>query len=424
MSEQIFVCVGAGVLQTYMIGEAREMGYAVAALDADPAAPGMAMADYPLVCSTYDDETAVALVKKLRRKGKRELAGVATCGADVSPTVAVLAEAFGLPGIPPWVAARTHNKLRVRDALERAGLGRYQPAWTMYCPSLLRQGATYAPLFGYPCVVKPPAQRASRGVSLVADAAALPGALAHGLAHAPERVLIVEEALAGTEHSVEMLFDAEGEVCWFNVVDRVFTYEDGVPIELGHVNPTRLPDAAVQAMWAMGAEAAAALGVGWGPFKMDVMQTPSGPKILECTTRLSGGFDCQETSPLTGRHPIRQLVRLATTQSPEPMEFPSGYAACAAVLPSIPCRPQSLPRLEDIPGVAADPAYRGHLSYRGHLWAASPGVPLPGRLAHNAQRPGYVFAWAETYGAAWDTASVISRELAALLEGQGGACGQ
>src|SRR5262249_60002664 len=58
--------------------------------------------------------------------------------------------------------------------------------------------------------------------------------------------------------------------------------------------------------------AAAATGVRYGAFKADTIWTEDGPRILEVTARLSGGFDCQVTTPLSsGRNFIRAAMRLA-----------------------------------------------------------------------------------------------------------------
>ena len=411
MTTPFVLCVGAGMLQVPLLQEAKALGLQVIATDGNPEAPGATVADafYPI--DTYDVPGHIHLVKHLRRRlSGVHVVGVVTAGADVAPTVAAAAQAAGVPGIPVTVAARSHDKAAVRDTMAMAGLSCYQPGWIVWIPGDVPWPITHAIAdeIGYPCVLKPLQQRASRGVSIVHDREALPCAVEKVRAYG-ERFL-VEAYHTGTEHSVEAILSNE-QLLWFNVVDRYFTYTDGIPLETGHVNPSRLSQLQQQRLELMLRLVAKALDVRWGPFKMDVLWTENGPILLEATCRLSGGWDCQRTSPLTGRNPLRTLLQVACQLPVDPMLAPQGYAACAAILPQETGILQQLPEDEwhMVPG--------GEANTLGDriLWTVHPG-DLIHPPAHCAERVGFVMTWASTYEAAWASAQEHAAFLAPKME--------
>ena len=391
--------IGAGLLQTDLIREAQAMGLYVIATDRNPSAPGMALADECHVLDTYDCEGHMKLAAYLREYHPCRLWGVVTAGSDTAPTVAHAAAAAEVPGIPIEVAERTHNKFHVRWALDDAALHLYQPFW-LYCDAEddpLEQMEINT--LRFPVVVKPTQQRASRGVSIVFTPEHLYEAAQRALAFGKEYLL--EQYLTGTEHSAEAILDGKGALLWLNIVDRPFDYSSGTGIELGHVNPTCLDARQQQQIQLMLLACARALGVTWGPIKADVMLTAHGPKLLEFTARLSGGFDCQRTSPMTGRHPMRQLLQLATGQTVDPQPPAQGYAACAAILPQKHGVVQALPILAD--------------SRCEVIWASAPGDTIH-PAQHNGERSGYVLVHAGAYALAWQCAKAQADLLADAVE--------
>ncbi len=394
------IVVGAGLLQHYIIKEARNMGFAVVATDGNPQAPGFADADMQCVVDTYDSYGTAALVPMIQQK--YDIRGVVTCGADVAPTVALVAERACVPGIPYRIAQRSHDKASVRACLSARGLNRYQPQFLIEyrddALAIVQTEIAYV-LHGYPVVVKPLSQRASRGVSIIQHQDQVQAAVTKALEYGDE--YLIEERLLGSEHSAEMILGAEGVAHWFNVVDRQFRYDDGIPIETGHINPTALTRKDQEAIYTMMVEASRVLDIRWGAFKCDVIMTTAGPKILECTARLSGGFDSQVTSPLTGRHPMRQLLQLSCGLPVDPQPEAVGYSACAAILPPH----QGI--LQQIP----DPVMTERTMVSDILWTVAPGDQIQAPQ-HLAQRSGYVLAQASEYEDAWDIASQVAEGLA------------
>ena len=422
MTDAAVLIIGGGMLQVPLVREAQALGLLPLVTDRNPHAPAFQLPGVqPFVLSTVDVFGHEELMRALMRM--YTVRGVCTAGADVAPTVAAAAAVAGTPGIPLEVAQRTYNKAAVREALSAAGLDQYQPAWCTVeaadPPQALpihqavfaeEQVRTIQWCYGIsmPCVVKPLDQRASRGVTMVHTIAQYVDAKRQVHTYGP--TCLVEASLAGTEHSVEGLLGPDGFLHWFNIVDRFFDYSSGVPIETGHVNPSALALLQTAQLQSMFLQVAHALGVTWGPFKIDALVTQEGdPKVLECTARLSGGWDCQGTSPLTGRHPMRALLQLACGM---PVDAPltwapgNGYAACSAVLPPQQGRIQRLPYLMDI----GAPPYVEVV-----YWHVKPGDVLDA-LKHNSMRPGFVLAVSSQSDVAWQRAKTAADALAGGVE--------
>ena len=104
----MLMIVGAGPMQIPAIKIARDLNLKTLVIDYNSDAPGMALADVPIVMSTKDYEGAV----RIARAYAYRLRGVMTVGTDASLTVATVAGALGLPGISYDAAENAKHKLR------------------------------------------------------------------------------------------------------------------------------------------------------------------------------------------------------------------------------------------------------------------------------------------------------------------------
>lgn len=418
MPKETFFVVGAGVLQVPMIQTARSTGYEVFVTDGNPYACGFDVASDGKTLDTYNIEGHVKLVQQLMDTGVC-FQGVATCGADVAPTVAAIAETAKLPGISFFTASNTHNKAKVREILHAYGLNDYQPCWERlsyhgntrdeYLEMCLKEWGGV--------VIKPLEERASRGVricrtrnELYEALQVLPQFLTQSMR------FLAEEPLEGTEHSAEIIYAKASQPIFFNIVDRMFRYQDGYAIEQGHVSPSRLLSQEWEKIREVVEDAAAALGVDWGPFKCDLIWTKDGPKILECTARLSGGFDCQETIYASHRDPIYQTILLATDtlefsqEAPGPYgpysfgDYTGEYSACCAAFPR-PGKILALPEEDPIFDIFGN----GRI-VAVHITSEVNQILTP--YHHCAQRPGFVVTRASDYNTAWACAELAAKKLA------------
>lgn len=419
MKQKAVVIIGGGFLQVPMIKEAKALGFATIVTDRNPHCPGARIADITLAIDTYDVQKHRQVFSSLFLPDTYgyDVCGVATCGADVAPTVAAVAEELGLPGIPYDVAVRTHNKATVRAVLSKSPVTLHQPAYTIYRQSTTEEIVRdiHDGFFRHgrdKVVVKPTQQAASRGVSIVGPNDNISAAVEYAMEYGQE--ILVESCMTGTEHSVELIL-RDGELLYQNIVDRIFSYVGGVPMELGHINPSRLyleNSDLVARIIEIVQDAAQVLGVFWGPFKADICVTPKGHVyIFECTARLSGGWDCQATTPYsTGRNPIRTVLMLAC-DLPMDKDKPwlptttGGFAACAAGFPK-PGAIRSLPARADFTTDMVN-IMEYHIICRE-------GDVIP-EYKHCAQRQAFFIAKARTYHLAWKYAYEAATQWAGMV---------
>ena len=96
------VSIAAGPAQVPLIEAAKRLGYAVVAVDRDPDAPGMELADQAVVCSAHDP---MGVLRRLAQHQRFRIKAVATksSGKPVA-TTAKVAYALGLKGLNPYIA--------------------------------------------------------------------------------------------------------------------------------------------------------------------------------------------------------------------------------------------------------------------------------------------------------------------------------
>jgi biotin carboxylase len=378
--------IGGGLLLIPTVKVAKSMGLKVTVVDQNPAAPSAAYADDLLKASTYNP---AEVVSSIREHGwEHRFSGVFTAGADVEITVAEVAESLGLPGIRPDVAHRTNNKLLTKKALVDAGV----PTPRTLSVATGKECVEAASELGLPVVVKPLNNCASRGVSFVEKISDLAAAFENARRFGSNGTILVESFLEGTTHTVEMIVWKKS----FHVASIIDTVHGYPPffVELYHVNPTRR-SASDQAEMVRLAEAAGkAAGIEEGVNKVDIIFGKDGPRVMEMTARLSGGFHCQYTTPLAcGTNNIRAAIRIALGEAPDMQDIIPQKKACAISKGVFP-RPgviKSIRGLEEarrIPGVA-------------EIFVLRNIGESVGPYEHGADRPAYIIAHGPDEAAVW-----------------------
>ncbi len=187
------------------------------------------------------------------------------------------------------------NKYRFRVALAEAGLP--SPEFTLV--SLDDNPAEAARRVDYPCVLKPLALSASRGVIRADDPAAFIAAF-HRIAKileasdaaSPAEVgdhVLVEDYIPGTEIALEGLLD-QGRLNVLALFDKPDPLEGPFFEETIYVTPSRLPEAIQGAVAAATARAVDALGLHEGPIHAELRVNEDGPVIIEVAARSIGGL--------------------------------------------------------------------------------------------------------------------------------------
>ncbi len=152
MAEKVLV-VGAGPVQQPGIERAQEMGFTVIATDADPEAPGLRVADIPVVLDVKDIPGTVALARK---HGVR---GVFCVSVDAAvKTVAAVAHEMNLLALSPEAAENATDKYRMRTLWAEDGIP--SPAFAL-CESM-REAEAATRRIGLPVVIKPTSNATKR----------------------------------------------------------------------------------------------------------------------------------------------------------------------------------------------------------------------------------------------------------------------
>ena len=204
---------------------------------------------------------------------------------------ALAAERLGLRGNPPQAAERTRDKGAMRAALEAAGVP--QPAYRL--AGATDDVAAFALEVGLPCVVKPLALSASRGV-IRADSPAGAAGVAERvraiLAEAGEAAgaaLLVERYLPGEEVAIEGLLRG-GRLELLALFDKPDPLEGPYFEETLFVTPSRHPAGLQQELCVAAGRAAAALGLTEGPVHAELRTDGERVWVLELAARSIGGL--------------------------------------------------------------------------------------------------------------------------------------
>ncbi|WP_405602978.1 ATP-grasp domain-containing protein [Streptomyces sp. NBC_01410] len=196
-------------------------------------------------------------------------------------SVAEVAAALGLPGNPPEAVRRVRTKDECREFLRRHGLR--QPELVLCATE--REAVDFLAAHGPAVVVKPRRGSSSEGVRKVSDPAAM--ADAFGEALDAEGLVLVEEFVHGAEFSVEGV--CEAGVPHVLAVTQKHLAPGGF-VEIGHVMPAPLPDAAEAEVRSTVTRALGLLGLNRGHFHVECWITESGVVLGEVHARQPGDW--------------------------------------------------------------------------------------------------------------------------------------
>ncbi len=314
MKSKSIMIIGAGLLQTPAIEIAKEMGLKTIVTDYNSNAPGMKIADVPIVMSTKDIEGTVRVAKEYTKRDRID--GVITVGTDASMTVAAVANALGLPGIKFEDAEAATNKIKMRMRFKKYNVPSpdFSECWK------LEDAYKFAENHNFPLVIKPSDNMGARGVIEIYNKEELADKFNYSKKYSPSGELIIEEFMDGFELSIDALI-FNGEIVITGVADRMIDLEPYF-IELGHIMPSNLPKNLQQEAEKVMIKGVKALGINLGAAKGDIKITKNGAMVGEIAARLSGGFMSAYTYPLsTGVNLIKAAIKIAIGETPTKKEL-------------------------------------------------------------------------------------------------------
>ena len=317
---------------------AREMGLETVAVDADPEAPSIHLADRFEKVDLKDKEGIETLARSLKAGGG--LGGIMTAGTDFSATVAWTAEKLELPGISYEAALDASDKGRMRQRFKAAGLPSPE-FFVTECPP----GEGFILPFPFPVVVKPVDNMGARGCSRVDSFEELSVAVSEALGFSRSGRAIVEEYMEGPEFSVDALV-YQGEITICGLADRHIFFPPYF-IEMGHTMPTSIEPAIISSLLETFRKGVKALGITNGAAKGDIKLTKRGPMIGEIAARLSGGYMSGWTYPYSsGVLPTKGAIEIAIGEKPSRLQTLWNWTTAERAFISIPGKVRSIEGME------------------------------------------------------------------------------
>jgi biotin carboxylase len=356
LDNSYFWIIGGGEMQVPAIAEARALGLRVICSDMNAECVCAPLADIFLSIDIFDIDGHLKSAGELRQQGI-QIAGVLAAGIDAPETMARVARALGLPGVDPEIAQLVHNKAAFRAKLSELGFP--VPRFSKVTSAELEHVADIAGAIGYPLIVKNTDSSGSRGTQIFyqPDPEGVRAVAAEAIAVSRSGMALIESFWEGPEQTVETLFDVNGNFHPCFITDRHFDKSNGYALETGLQHPSVLPADTQSQMYQIAEDVARALGITIGAAKYDFILTPEGPRIIEMTVRLSGGFDCQYLVPAaTGKNVLRAAILTAlglpfTTELLQDRLHKTGLSRSLWPQPGVIRAIRHVDRAREIPGV-------------------------------------------------------------------------
>lgn len=272
------------------IAKAKELGLRVVFVQhRDRMLPGhVELADALLMVDYTDWDILRPMVEAAHEVYK--FTKVISLGEQAMEPVGRINDHFGLGGTPFQVSALFKDKLAMRRHLRQEGIAGVAAADVTGLADIEEFGREY----GYPVVLKPIDNTASRGVVVIERAEDVPGSweYASGLRDRddlklgqffPVGRLLVEEYIPGPEYSVET-FSFAGR---HSVVSITEKYTNGV-VEAAHALPARLSAESDAEVCDYVRGFLGAMGLRDGVAHTEIKISPQGPRVIESHDRIAG----------------------------------------------------------------------------------------------------------------------------------------
>ena len=278
--ETTVLFVGAGRHQRRALVRVKELGVRVVAVDRNPEAPGLSVAD---AAEVVDFANVADVAEVGRRHGVR---GVMTFAADRAvPVVAAVAETSGLPGIGTETAHLMTNKIAMRRRLADAGVPQPRFAAIRH----VREVRAASDAVGFPAVLKPADSAGQRGLFLVASVDDVERHLHASLAQSTDEEAILESYHPGLEVN-GLLVARGGDVTVVTLSDRRRPPGAGFGVAVAHVYPSTLFGDALAEVERVGRSTVHALGLRDGIAYPQVIWGDDGvARLIEIAARIPAG---------------------------------------------------------------------------------------------------------------------------------------
>lgn len=315
--------LAAGLLQIPVIKKAKEMGIYVIAVDDDPNAPGMALADKAIVPGgLVDEEKMLAIAKNEQIDGV-----IHPCSEVAMNVMGRINDELHLSGISKEMAIRATNKHQMREAFEKYGAPSpksiltkdEEDAWRIFCEE-----------FNTNAILKPSRNSGSRGIAKVEKGISketFVGLYRRALDESRDHSVLIEQFIEGPEFSVEVIV-WQGEPHVLAVTDKKTT-EAPYFVELGHNQPSLYPRD-IQLKLMNGAIAGCkALGLSNCAAHCELKVQEGEAYLMEIGARMGGDFISTELTHLsTGIDMVAATICVVLGMEPNLMPIEDKHGVC------------------------------------------------------------------------------------------------
>ena len=295
--------LGGGFLQNYVIKKARDLGYFVYCLDADPNAVGFSTANEHAVINIVDEQACLKFAKE------KYVGGVLTAATDFSVlTMSYIAREMNLPGINYKSAKIIKNKAAVRKCLFDAKADDTGYSFEIHSmdeiPDIL-------PTVKFPIMMKPVDGSGSRGASKVDRSEDFAKACEFAMSGSISHRAVAEPFVVGKEYGVESFVD-NGEIHVLAVMQKDMT-QPPYYAELGHAIPSGLPVDVENRIKECVRKALVAMGVNHGSVNMDILVSDDySVHIVDVGARMGGNLIGSHIIPIgTGIDYMGNMIKAA-----------------------------------------------------------------------------------------------------------------
>ena len=303
--------LGGGQLQIPNILCAKELGYKTIVTDQNKNCICKKKSDLFFCVDIFDIQKNISLLKKLIKK--YSIKSIFVGGIDCTVTQASLAKQLNLVSSGISCAKLTNNKYLFRKFLHKKNISNIPFMKVLRTSNGLIKKVENE--IGYPFIIKNVDNSASRGIEIITkkiDSKQFDGYVNNAIKASRCGYCIIEKYYRGKEYTVETLFDVKGNFHPCFITERYFNHSKGKALETGLRNPSKLEPYKVKKIFKFAEFVARKVGIKVGPAKFDLLISNNKLIILEMTTRLSGGFDCQYLVPAaTGKNVIKAAMLTA-----------------------------------------------------------------------------------------------------------------
>jgi biotin carboxylase len=376
--------VGAGRHQRRAILQARERGLRVVAVDRNPDAVGLRVADEPEVVDFADVDAVEAAARR------HAVNGLLTVSADRAvPVVAAVAERLGLPTIGTSVAHRLTHKIAMRRVLAEEGIP--QPPFAAV--RSLAEGRAAIESVGLPAVLKPVDSGGQRGIFRIETPGDLESNLHAALAESPGREAILERFVEGTEMN-GIVIARSGNARLVTLSDRLRPPGIGFGVGWIHVYPASIHSDQLELAERTAERAVTALGLQDGiAFPQLIASADRSVSVVEVAARIPGGQMADLVRHAVGVDLVEIALRFALGEEiPDELAVPRFSQPLAIRFLTASPGPLPTGRVRRIGSL--DPVLASEGVVQAESYLAEGETIRPVRL--DGDRRGYVIATADT----------------------------